>query len=133
VDQAKFSALGNSNEWKVQCVHSDAPDEGVIKNPDMYPAIIQPGPVDYKDMVLLCGHDQDPSYPCNAGSNSARGAEWQKVLEAKKAVQVSVCAYPADTTDAKAFPKGRYVYCQYFNTKSGKSLLGFEYLRTPRH
>jgi hypothetical protein len=132
VNQAKFEALGNSDDWKVQCVHSDAPDQGVITSTDLFPYSIQPGPVDYKDMILLCGHDQDPSYACNPGSNSARGGEWQKVLEAKKAVQISVCAYPDGSVGDASFPKGRYVYCQYFNKKSGKSLIGFEYLRGPR-
>lgn len=131
VDKKKFDALGNSNDWKVQCVHADAPDEGVIKNPDLFPYTVQPGPVDYKDMILLCGHDQDPSYACNPGSNSARGGEWQKVMDAKKAIQVSVCAFPDGGLADKAFPKGRYLYCQYYNTKSGKSLIGFEYLRAP--
>jgi len=129
VDKAKFDALGNSNDWKVQCVHSDAPDQGVITNTDQFPAVVQPGPVDYKDMILLCGHDQDPSYACNPGSNSARGGEWQKVMDAKKAIQVSVCAFADGGLPDKAFPKGRYVYCQYYNKTSGKSLIGFEYLR----
>ena len=37
-------------------------------------------------------------------------------------------AYQELSYKKQDFPKGRYLYCQYYNTKSKKSLFGYEFL-----
>lgn len=122
VDTAAYEAMGNWNDWQMQCVYSDRPHEGAIESKDSYPYR-----VDYvalKDMLYKCGHDQGDAYPCHEGSNSKRSGVYQDQY-LKDKTQLSVCANTA--WDAPA--QGQYVYCQYYNKSLKKSLFGFEFLQ----
>lgn len=108
---------GTSNNLKMQCVYSDDPSK-------MATAEV-PYKADYvslKSMLLKCGHDQGDGYACDDGSNSSRAGKYKKE-HLKGKVQLSVCA-----TSYHQVPKGgQHIYCQYYNTKSKKSIFGFEF------
>jgi hypothetical protein len=123
--EAALAPLGNSNDWEVQCVLADKPAAGMI-NKEYAPYKVSA--VDYKDMILKCGHDQGDAYTCHEGSNSMRGGEWQKQLKEKKATMVSFCAYPAASSDPAEYKGVRYV-CQYYNKKKSAALFTAEYMR----
>jgi len=130
-DEKKYAELGNSNEWEMQCIYSDDPQAGAVKNPNERPS------QDAEDMspyyfMLMCNHDQDSSYACHEGSNSMRGIKHREELEKKGKQQMGFCInkkmYQEVTYDVTQYPKGRYMYCQYYNKKTNKSAFGFEYL-----
>lgn len=122
---AELKKLGNSDDFQVQCVLADAPEKGMIAN-DHAPYKVSM--VDNKDMILKCGHDQGEKVECLDGSNSMRGGEFQKRLDAKKLEMLSVCAFRSQSSDPKENQNVKYV-CQYFNKPAKKVLFGFEYLR----
>jgi hypothetical protein len=128
VDTAKFEGLGNSNKWEVQCVYADDPSAGMIKNKNMYPYALDRMKPNY--YVLMCGHDQGEGYECAEGSNSKRGGIWRDKLKAAGKTQLGFCVnrklYQETDYEDKDFPKGRYLYCQYFNSTSGKALFGWQ-------
>lgn len=132
VDEKKYAALGNSNEWEVQCVYSDKPGDGVIKNKSEYPYTMDRLNPHY--FMLMCNHDQGDGYECLEGSNSMRGGKWREKLKAQGKVQMGFCAnkyaYQETTYEDKEYPKGRWVYCQYYNKKSNQSMAAFEFLQT---
>lgn len=130
VDEKKYAALGNSNEWEVQCVYSDDPSAGVIRNKNEFPYKMETLNPYY--FMLMCGHDQGDSYECMQGSNSIRGGKWRDKLKAQGKLQMGFCApksvmYQEVAYDYKKFPKGRWIYCQYFNKKTAQSMVGFEF------
>ena len=130
VDSKKYAELGNSNDWDVQCIYSDAPGEGAVKNKSMYSYSVDRLSPYY--FMLMCGHDQGDGYECAEGSNSMRGIKWREKLEKEGKEQLGFCinrvAYQELSYKKQDFPKGRYLYCQYYNTKSKKSLFGYEFL-----
>ncbi len=122
VDTDAYEAMGNWNDWQMQCVYSDRPQAGAIESKDSYP--YKADYIALKAMLYKCGHDQGDQYPCHEGNNSTRSGVYQKQY-LKDKTQLSVCANTA--WDAPA--KGQYVYCQYYNKQSKKSLFGFEFLQ----
>ena len=133
VNEENYKALGNSNDWEVQCVYSDDPGAGVIKNKGEFPYTLDRMNPHY--FMLMCNHDQDESYQCHEGSNSARGGKWREQLDAQGKVQLGFCApeslvYQETSYEDKDYPKGRWVYCQYYNKQSNESMAGFEFLQT---
>ncbi len=127
VDHKSYYDLGNSNEWETQCVYSDAPEAGLITNKDVYPYKMT-GWVQNKDMILKCGNNQGDDVACDDGSNAMRGGMWQKKLDAEKKDMLSFCNHPVRSSDPDD-SSNRYVFCQYYNTRSKTALVGFEYLR----
>lgn len=130
VDSKKYAELGNSNEWEVQCIYSDAPGEGAIKNKSMFSYSVDRLSPYY--FMFMCGHDQGEGYECAEGSNSMRGIKWREKLEAEGKEQLGFCinrvAYQELSYKKDDFPKGRYLYCQYYNKQTKKSLFGYEFL-----
>ena len=136
VNEEKYKALGNSNDWEVQCVYSDDPGAGVIKNPNEYPYSMESMKTYY--FMLMCNHDQGDGYECAEGSNSMRGGKWREKLDAEGKLQMGFCApsgmlYQETAYEDKDFPGGRWVYCQYYNKQSNESMVGFEFLQTVRN
>lgn len=126
VDRKKYAAIGNSNDWQLQCVFADKPEDGMITNDDIVPYTVTY--LTNKDMILKCGHDQGSDYECHDGNNSARGGEYQKRLDAKNQDLLAVCGFGANSYDDAAL-KNRYVYCSYYNKQTKKVLFAFDYLR----
>lgn len=120
VDAKKFKALGNLNDWSMQCIKSANPDEGVLQNE--YP---REGFLSKKEMMLHCGNSEGVK-ECAKGSNSTRARAWKKKLEKNGKKMFSLKAIKA----TKAPKGGEKIYCQYYNSNSGKSLFAFEYIRT---
>lgn len=128
VDTAKFAELGNSNKWDVQCVYADDPSAGVIKNKNMYPYTLDRLNPSY--FMLMCNNNVEGDYPCEDGSKSKRGGIWRDKLEAEGKTQLGFCVntklYQETDYEDTDFPGGRYLYCQYFNSTSGKALFGWQ-------
>ncbi len=125
VDTKKYEALGNSNDWEMQCVKSDAPEQGALSETESKSE--SPYKVDYlsgKDMMLHCGNSEGIN-ECASGSNSSRSGAWKKKLDASGKTMLSVYATPS----MLAPQSGEKLYCQYFNKKKNQSLFAFEYLR----
>ncbi|MFT5662190.1 MAG: hypothetical protein ACI9TV_002838 [Sulfurimonas sp.] len=120
VDAKKFKALGNSNDWSMQCMKSANPDAGALENE--YP---REGFLSKKEMMLHCGNSEGVK-ECAKGSNSTRAGAWKKKLNkaGKKMFSLKAIKSPL------AANGGEKVYCQYYNSDSGKSLFAFEYIRT---
>lgn len=125
VDTKKYKALGNSNDWSMQCVKSANPGAGAVG--DTEPKSEYPYTVNYlsgKAMLLHCGNSEGIE-ECAEGSNSNRSGKWKKKLQSKGKTMLSVLA----NTSTLAPQQGEKLYCQYYNQTSGKSLFAFEYLR----
>jgi len=125
VDTKKYEALGNSNDWSMQCVKSANPGAGAVgdtegKTEYPYKVNVLAG----KDMLLFCGNSEGIE-ECSEGSNSNRSGKWKKKLQSKGKTMLSVLA----NTSTLAPKQGEKLYCQYYNQTSGKSLFAFEYLR----
>ncbi len=126
VDTAAYEAMGNSNDWTMQCVKPDNLSEGAVN--DLEPKGEYPYRVNFlsgKDVMLHCGNSEGVS-ECATGSNSSRSGAWKKKLESRGKTMLSVLA----TTSTLAPSSGEKLYCQYYNAPSGKSLFAFQYLRT---
>ena len=120
VDAKKFKALGSSNNWSMQCIKSANPDEGALQNE--FP---REGFLSKKEMMLHCGNSEGVK-ECAKGSNSTRAGAWKKKLNKSGKKMFSLKANKSSFA-----PKGgEKIYCQYYNSDSGKSLFAFEYLRT---
>jgi len=120
VNEKKFKALGSSNNWSMQCIKSANPDAGVLTSE--YP---REGFLSEKAMMLHCGNSEGIK-ECAKGSNSSRAGAWKKKLQKSGNMMFSFKAVTATLA-----PKGgEKVYCQYYNSDSGKSLFAFEYIRT---
>lgn len=125
VDTKEYKALGNSNDWSMQCVKSASPSAGAVgeKEPKTeYPYTVNV--LTGKDMLLFCGNSEGVE-ECAEGSNSNRSGKWKKKLQSKGKTMLSILA----NTSTLAPPQGEKLYCQYYNQSSGKSLFAFEYLR----
>jgi|GEM_PF-2540363 len=134
VNEAAYTALGNSNDWAVQCVYSDAPGDGALENKGEYPYQVDNMPG--KEMMLLCGHDEGDAYECAEGSNSSRSGEWDKKLDKDGKIQLGFCIntkpYQELSYNKDDYPSGRWAYCQYYNSKTKKNMFGYEFLQTHR-
>ena len=125
VDTKKYEALGNSNDWSMQCVKSANPGAGAVGDTEGKTEYSYS--VDYitgKSMLLFCGNSEGIE-ECAEGSNSARSGKWKKKLTNKGKTMLSIHA----NTSTLAPKQGEKLYCQYYNQTSGKSLFAFEYLR----
>ncbi|MCO4770067.1 MAG: hypothetical protein KDA24_08570 [Deltaproteobacteria bacterium] len=134
VNEKKYTELGNSNDWSVQCVYSDDAGAGALENKGEYPYQVDSMPG--KEMMLLCGHTEGDGYECAEGSNSARSGEWDKKLDKEGKIQLGFCintkAYQELSYDKDDYPSGRWAYCQYYNSKTKKNMFGYEFLQTHR-
>lgn len=127
VDTKAYEAMGNSNNWEMQCVKSANPAAGAVGNSE--PKGEYPYKVSWlsgKDMMLHCGHSESHVEACAEGSNSTRSGKYDRLLKARGKTMLTV--YGTASTLAPA--NGEKLYCQYYNKPSGKSLFAFEYLRT---
>lgn len=127
VDTKKYEAMGNSNNWEMQCVKSANPSEGVVGSSE--PKTEYPYKVTWlagKHMMLHCGHSEKHVEGCAEGSNSSRSGKYDKLLKSRGKTMLSI--YGTASTLAPA--SGEKLYCQYYNKPTGKSLFAFEYLRT---
>lgn len=125
VDTQKYEAMGNSNDWTMQCIKSDNPGEGAVGESESKSEY--PYKVNYlsgKDMLLYCGNSEGIE-ECGEGSNSSRSGQWDKKLDARGKTMLSVLAVKS-TLAARG---GEKLFCQYYNKKSRVSLFAFEYLR----
>lgn len=116
VDAAKYEAMGNSNDWELQC----APMHDGIKHVDMKPSM---GNLSGKDMMLHTGHSLGYT-PSAAGSNSDRSRAWDDELKKRGKAMISVNMPPLHNGG----PKDDF-YCQYYNKPSGTSAFAFAYRR----
>ena len=107
---------------------------GVIENKSEYPYGVDNMPGN--EMMLMCGHSEGEGYECAEGSNSSRSGLWQEKLKADGGKQqLGFCAGDyawqevSYRDDVAKYPAGRWVYCQYYNTPSKKSMFGYEFLQ----
>ena len=127
VDTDAYEAMGNSNDWEMQCVKSANPAEGAVGEKE--PKSEYPYKVSYlsgKDVLLHCGHSVAHASSCAEGSNASRSTQYKKQLDSRGKTMLSVFG----TTSSLAPANGEKLYCQYYNKPTGKSLFAFEYLRT---
>ena len=125
VNEKKFKALGNSNNWSMQCVRSANPDAGALSEKESAQEHAKVGFLSQKEMMLHCGNSEGIK-ECAKGSNSTRARAWKKKLAKNGKKMISVLA----TKSPNAPKGGEKLYCQYYNSSSGKSLFAFEYIRT---
>ncbi len=125
VDTKKFKALGSSNDWSMQCIKSANPDAGAVGEKESRGEYGKMGYLTGKYMMLHCGNSEGVK-ECAKGSNSSRASVWSKKLKKAGKTMISVHA----TKSQNAAKGGEKLYCQYYNSGSGKSLFSFEYLRT---
>lgn len=119
VDRAKYKALDKGNDFEWQCVRSDNPGAGVTDywnwNSDQY--------LGDSHMKLHCGNDQSVSN-CATGSNSSRASAYSADMKKRGKYGIS---FMARTTEKHRGPTEK-LYCQYYNKRTGQSLVGFEYI-----
>lgn len=118
VNKAQFERMGAGNAWQMQCVKSNNPGGGTVRL-----ASWNGTTHDYlngADIKLHCGNDQGIE-DCASGTNSERGYAYRTEMNNKGKVGVSFMARFAEIDR----DTGR-LYCQFYNKKSGKSLVAFE-------
>ena len=126
VNTDSFRAAGEPNDWKMQCVRSDKPDEGSLtKKESPTEASHKVNYLSGKHMMLPCGHSQKKIKECEKGSSSVRSAKWNTKLANSGKTMFSVIAQRSSLAPAG----GEKLYCQYYNKTSQKSLFAFEYVR----
>jgi hypothetical protein len=126
VDEKQFKAIGDSNDWKMQCVRSDNPGAGSLDKDESKTEYAYPvNQVAGKEMMLHCGHSVEGVSECAEGSNSSRSGKWKKKLQKEGKILLSVFAKPS----LNAPKGGEKLFCQYYNKKARKSLYAFEYIR----
>ncbi|MEO9635824.1 hypothetical protein [Parasphingorhabdus sp.] len=122
VDEKKYKALNKGNDWTWQCVKSDNPSAGTTNywtwNSDQY--------LGDSHMKLHCGNDQGVS-DCATGSNSSRASAYTADRKKRGKYGISFMARLNEHSNART----EKLYCQYYNKRSGQSLVGFEYLSAP--
>ncbi len=126
VDTAAYEAMGNSNDWEMQCVRSADPAAGAVGQKESKTEY--PYKVTYlsgKDMMLHCGNSEGID-ECAEGKNSHRSGAWDAKLKDRGTTMLSV--HGNASTHAPA--GGEKLYCQYYNKPSRMSLFAFEYMRT---
>ncbi|MFC3093437.1 hypothetical protein DRW07_04335 [Alteromonas sediminis] len=126
VDESAYKAEGGT--WEMQCVKSANPGAGAIDEVrDQYPS--NPNYLSDSHMFLHCGHGESNVENCAEGSNSDRASAYSSDLKKRGKTALSFFAAPGFNA-----PKtGEKLYCQYYNSKVGKSLFAFEYLRVKGH
>ena len=120
VDKAAYEAMGNSNDWEMQCVDSANPAAGEAKRPQPYKI----DTLSWKDMMLHCGNSEGIQ-ECASGSNADRGDAYGRKLEARGKLMMTAPTYGYHLEKAG----GTKFYCQWYNKKSGKSLVAYQYTR----
>lgn len=119
VNRAQYKALDKGNDFEWQCVRSDDPGAGVTDywtwNSDQY--------LGDSHMKLHCGNDQGVSN-CATGSNSSRASAYSADMKKRGKYGIS---FLARTTGKYRGPTEK-LYCQYYNKRTGQSLVGFEYM-----
>lgn len=124
VDTEKYTSMGNSNDWKMQCVRSEDPGAGLVT------ADIPTGDdLNYTALMLHCGHSEENVEACEEGSNSQRGQKYSALLESRGKTMITV--FPKDGVYDSP-PHGEKVYCQFYNKPSKTSMFAFEYIRIGR-
>jgi len=76
-------------------------------------------------MKLHCGNDQGVS-DCASGTNSDRAGEYADDLKRRGKTAISFLARQNNRTNAPSQPEK--LYCQFYNKRTGKSLVAFEML-----
>ncbi|MEL6687681.1 MAG: hypothetical protein AAFP97_08665 [Pseudomonadota bacterium] len=126
-DTNALGAAGWPNAYETQCVKIDDRAYGALNTKETRSEY--PDNEDYlKDahLRLACGNSEGIS-ECTNGSNSDRATAASKDLKARGKTALS---FFMPTTRRGDTPKsGERLYCQFYNTDSGKSLFGFEYFR----
>ena len=122
VDTKKYTAMGNSNDWKMQRVRSE--------DPVPLQADIPTGDdLNYTAIMLHCGHSEENVEASKRGSNSQRGQKYSALLESRGKTMMTV--FPKDGVYDSP-PQGEKVYCQFYNKPSKTSMFAFEYIRVGR-
>lgn len=118
VDKGQFEAMGNSNDWQLQCIDSKtrAQEDRTSLRPSM-------GNVSGKDVMLHTGNSFGYT-PTATGTNSNRSNAWKKNLDRRGKAMISF-NFPAYHMD-----NGTDNYCQYYHKPSGKSLVAFQWRRS---
>lgn len=122
VDEKKYKAMDKGNDFTWQCVKSDDPGAGTVDywtwHSDQY--------LGDSHMKLHCGNDQGVS-DCATGSNSSRASAYTADRKNRGKYGISFLARLNEHSDART----EKLYCQYYNKRTGKSLVAFEYLSAP--
>ncbi len=118
VDKKQFEAMGNSNDWQLQCIDSKTGEQE--DRTSLRPSM---GNISGKDMMLHTGNSFGYT-PTASGSNSSRSGAWKKHLDSRGKVMISF-NFPAYHMD-----NGTDNYCQYYHKPSGKSLVAFQWRRS---
>lgn len=124
VDDKVYQEYRNA---QMQCIRSDNMAAGAVNETESrgeYPSNVTY--LSSKDVLLHCGNDQGVK-ECATGRNSQRGSEYKKQLKARGKTMMSVMGIKSTHAPAG----GEKLYCQHFNSKTGKSLFAFEYIRMP--
>ena len=127
VDKAQYKAMDKGSDFILQCVRSADPGAGAIRlngssngTSDKY--------LGTSHMKLHCGNDQGVT-DCATGTNSARAKAYTADMKRKGKYGVSFLARPSDVFNAPT----EKLYCQYYNKRTGKSLVAFEYLSVAKN
>lgn len=122
VDEKKYKAMDKGNDFVWQCVKSDNPGAGTVDywtwHSDQY--------LGDSHMKLHCGNDQGVS-DCATGSNSSRASAYTADRKKRGKYGISFLARLNEHSNART----EKLYCQYYNKRTGKSLVAFEYLSAP--
>ncbi|WBY17484.1 hypothetical protein PF049_04850 [Erythrobacteraceae bacterium WH01K] len=115
VDEQQYKAMGNSDDWDMQCLDSltGEPWDQITLEPAM-------NSVKGRNMLLHCGNSEGIA-ECATGSNRDRQTAYQKKLKqrGKTAISFTMHDYHQES--------GRDYYCQFYNRKTGTSLVGFHW------
>lgn len=122
VDEKKYKAMDKGNDFAWQCVKSDDPGAGTVDywtwHSDQY--------LGDSHMKLHCGNDQGVT-DCATGTNSSRASAYTADRKNRGKYGISFLARLNERSRAKT----EKLYCQYYNKRTGKSLVAFEYLSAP--
>jgi hypothetical protein len=122
VDEKKYKAMDKGNDFTWQCVKSDDPGAGTVE----YWAWPSDQYLGDSHMKLHCGNDQGVS-DCATGTNSSRASAYSADRKKRGKYGISFLARLNEHSRAKT----EKLYCQYYNKRTGKSLVAFEYLSAP--
>lgn len=122
VDEKQYKATDKGNDYAWQCVRSDNPGAGTTNywtwHSDRY--------LGDSHMKLHCGNDQGVS-DCATGTNSSRASSYKTDRRKRGKYGISFLARRNEHSSAS----NEKLYCQYYNKRTGKSLVAFEYLSAP--
>ena len=126
-DTAALKAKGWGGAYETQCIKIDDQGPGAINSWEGrgdYPS--NDSYLGEAHMRLACGNSEGIS-DCTSGSNGDRASAMSADLKARGKTALSFRMMSTMRTDMLG-PQER-LYCQYYNTESGLSLFGYEYLR----